>query len=79
MAEIHSLWIPVCLFKEFRGQGWPLDAGTQKITFLTKVSQCIIKSQNAALFGFDVFISHEKFSEFHALSSMLCTGSHRAE
>lgn len=33
MAEIYSICrpvIPVCLFREFRSQGWPLDAGTRK-------------------------------------------------
>lgn len=56
MAEINSICtpvIPVCVFKEFRSQGWLLDASTQKIMFLTRVSQSITKSQTAAVFGFD--------------------------
>lgn len=65
MAEMNCICIPVipfCVFKEFRSQGWPLDAPTQKIMFLSRVAQCTTKSQSATLFGFDVFISHEKIS-----------------
>lgn len=52
MAEIDSICIPVlpvCVFKEFRSQGWLLDASTQKKLFLTRLSQCITKSQTAEI------------------------------
>lgn len=55
------------------------DAGTQKMMFLTRASQCMTKSWNGSPFGFDVFIYHEKISECHALFSILCMGAHRAE
>lgn len=52
MAEIDSICtpvLPVCVFKEFRSQGWLLDASTQKKLFLTRLSQCITKSQTAEI------------------------------